>query len=116
MTNLGNYTFESIVREMRVGMNEYNELVYPIAKVVTKLCSPTRKRKVNARKRPSWKLKLEKEIEHLRGELSILSELERGINVKGKMCRELKKKYKFNEENITRVKETLKQRMHFKAQ
>ena len=28
---------------------------------------------------------MEKEKEHLRGELSILCELERGINVKGKM-------------------------------
>ena len=116
MTNLGNYTFESIVREMTVEINEYNELVYATAKVVTELCSPTRKRKVNPRKRPSRKLKMEKEIEHLRGELSIVSELQRGINVKGKMCRKLKRKYKLNKENITRVKETLKQRMQLKAQ
>ena len=40
MTNLGNFAFESIVREMTVGMNEYNELVYATAKVVTELCSP----------------------------------------------------------------------------
>ena len=33
---------------------------------------------------------MEKEIEHLRGELSTLSELERGINVKGKTCKNLK--------------------------
>ena len=39
MTNLGNYTFESILRQMAVGMNEYNELVYATATVVTKLCS-----------------------------------------------------------------------------
>ena len=31
MTNLGNYTFESVVRDITVGMNEYNKLVYPIA-------------------------------------------------------------------------------------
>ena len=36
-------------------MNEYNDLVYEIAKLVTKLCSPKRKRKVTARKKPSWK-------------------------------------------------------------
>ena len=29
---------------------------------------------------------MEKEIEHLQGELSILSELEGDINAKGKMC------------------------------
>ena len=101
---------------MIVGMNEYNELVYATAKVVTELCSPKKKRKVNTRKKPSWKQKMEKEIEHLGGELSILSELERGINVKRKMRRKLKWKYKFNEENITVVKETVKQRMQLKAQ
>ena len=53
---------------------------------------------------------MEKEIEHLGGELSILSELERGINVKGKISRKLKSKYKLKEGNITRVKETVKQR------
>ena len=44
MTNLGNYTSESIVREMTVGMNEYNELVHATAKLVTELCSPKKKR------------------------------------------------------------------------
>ena len=59
---------------------------------------------------------MEKEIEDLQGELSILSELERGINVKRKICKKLKRKCKLNEENITRVKETVKQRMQLKAQ
>ena len=75
MINLGNYTFESIVKEMTVGMNKYSELVYATAKVVTELCCPKRKRIVNARwkQNPSWKQKKGKETEHLRGELSILS-------------------------------------------
>ena len=85
-------------------------LVNATTKVVTELCSRKRKRKVNARKKPSWKQNMEKEI-HLRGELSILSELEGDINVKGKMCWKLKGKYKLNEENITRLKETVKPRM-----
>ena len=46
MTNLGNYALESIVREMTLVMNEYNELVYTTAKVVTELCSPKKKIKV----------------------------------------------------------------------
>ena len=56
MTNLSNYTFESIARDMTVGMIEYNKM-YTTAKVVTKFCSPKRKRKVNAIKKPSWKQK-----------------------------------------------------------
>ena len=61
MTNFSNCLFESIVMEMTVGVNEYNELIYQTARVVTKLCSPKRKRKVNARKKPfenrKWKRK-----------------------------------------------------------
>ena len=41
---------------------------------------------------------MEKEIEHLPGKLSILTELERGINVKRKICRKLKGKYKLGKE------------------
>ena len=98
-----------------VEMNEYTELVYATANIVTELCSPKRKRKVNARKKPSWKQKMEKEIERLRGELSMLSELDSGINVKGKICRNSKRKYKLNEENRIRMKETVKQRIQLKA-
>ena len=68
MTYLGNCTFESIVRDMTVGMNEFNKLVYRTTKVVTKLCSTKRKIKVNARKKPSWKQKIEKEIETINTE------------------------------------------------
>ena len=110
MTNFSSYTFESIMREMTVGKNEYNEPVYATAKIVPDLCSLKRKEKVNARKKPSWKQKMEKEIEHLGGELTILSELERGINVKGKISGKFKRKYKLKEGNITSVMETVKQR------
>ena len=58
---------------------------------------------------------MKKKIEHLGGELSIMSELERDITMKGKMCRKLKRKYKLNAENITTVKETVKQRMYHKT-
>ena len=53
---------------------------------------------------------MEKEIEHLGGELTILSELERGINVKGRISGKFKRKYKLKEGNITSVMETVKQR------
>ena len=33
---------------------------------------------------------------------------ERSINVKGEMCRKLKRKYKSDKENITRMKKTVK--------
>ena len=59
---------------------------------------------------------MENEIEHLRGELSILSELEMGTNVKGKMCRKLNRKYNWKKENRAGVKEPVKRRMQLKSQ
>ena len=98
MTTLGNCTFKSIVREMKIGMNEYNELVYTAVKVVSELCSPKRKRKVNARMKPPWKQKIEKEIEHLRGELRIYEKHGKFYcqmlifkNDAKKFCREIRK-------------------------
>ena len=52
----------------------------------------------------------------MRGELSVLSELQRGINVKGRKCRKMIKKYQLTKENILSVKETIKQKMQLKAQ
>ena len=100
---------------MTVGMNEYNKLVYATAKVAIKFCSHKRK-KVNATKKPSWKQKIKEGIEHVWGELSIVNELERYINMKVKICRKLKKKYKLNKENMNNNKETVKHRIQFKAQ
>ena len=39
-----------------------------------------------------------------------------GISVKIKMCRKLKRKYKLSKENITTMKETVKQRMQLKPE
>ena len=57
-----------------------------------------------------WKKKIEREIEHMQGELSIVTELQRGINVKGRACRTLKRKCKINKDNII-IKETVKQKI-----
>ena len=103
MTNLGKYTFGSIVREMTVGLNEYSKSVHATAKLVTDICSPKMKRKAMAREKPSRKQKTGgKKL--LRRELSTLSELERSINVKERMYRKLKKKYKLNKEKIKKVR------------
>ena len=55
---------------------------------MTVLCADCMKTKKNKnpyrRKKPMWKEKIEREIEHMQGESSILTELQRGINVKGR--------------------------------
>ena len=71
---------------------------------MTELCFDSiktkRKKKTCRRKKPMWKEKIKREIEHVRGELSILSELQRGLNVKGRACKTLKRRYKINKDNI----------------
>ena len=54
----------------------------------------------------------------MRGELLILTELQkRGINIKGKAYRTLKRRYIINNDNIIIIKEkNVKQKMQLKAQ
>ena len=90
MANLGNYKFQSILKEMAVGMNEYNGLVYATDKVVRNYI--LLKGKEKSQKETFMEAENGKGNKHLRRELSIMSELQRGINVKGKMSRKLKRK------------------------
>ena len=58
-----------------------------------------------------------KEIDFMRAEISILNEISKGVNVKTRMSRNIKKKYKISDENTLLIaKESLKQRMQVKAQ
>ena len=68
-------------------------------------------------KKPRWKEKIEKEINELRGEVSILNELIRVVKVKSKILNRTKKIYKMkNFEDLAPLKETLKQKIQLKAQ
>ena len=74
-----------------------------------------KKKNPHRQKKPMWKEKIEREIEHMRGELLILNKLQRGINVKRRACRTLKRKYKTNKVNIIIIKDTAKQKMQLKS-
>ena len=116
----GNSALKEILKEIlkvrEPNLNEVNNLIYATAKVVTEECTGSKKRKDNKRRKPIWKEKIEKEIEQMRGDLSIISELQRGIDVKGRKCRRMIKIHQLTKENITSVKETIKQKMQLKAQ
>ena len=47
----------------------------------------------------------------MQGDLSIVTELQRGINVMGRACRTLKRKRKINKDDIIIIKETVKQKI-----
>ena len=52
----------------------------------------------------------------MRRQLFILSELQRGVNVKGRRLRKMTKKYKLTSKDILEVNEMIKQKMQLKAQ
>ena len=58
----------SIIQEICPNLTKYNEVLYATAKVVTELCSDsmkTKKKNPNRQKKPMWKDKKEREIEHI---------------------------------------------------
>ena len=68
-----------------------NELTYSIAKAITERCGMKKKnRNRTSHKQPAWKSKIQKEIESFRGELSLLEDLSKGINVKTRKGQKLK--------------------------
>ena len=111
----GNSALKEILKVREPNHNELKNLIYATAKVVTEECKGSRNRKDSKRRKQIWKEKIEKEIQQTR-DLSIISELQKGINVTGRKCRGMIKKYQLTIQNRTSVKETIKQKMHLKAQ
>ena len=95
-----------------------NELTYSTAKAITERCGMKKKNRTRtSHKQPAWKRKIQKEIESFRGELSLLEDLSKGINVKTRKGQKVKRKYKLqNENDIAKAKERIKQKVQFKAQ
>ena len=112
----GNNALREILKMSEPSLMQLSNVIYATAKVLTEECTSNKKRKGNRRKKPLWKEKIEKEIEYMRGELSILSELQRGVNVKGRRFRKMTKKYQLTSKNILEVNEMIKQKMQLKAQ
>ena len=62
-------------------------------------------------------MKIQKEIDLLRAEISILSDVSKGANLKTRKLGKIKRKYKISDENaLLSTKESLKQRMQVTAQ
>ena len=69
-----------IIREICPDLTKYHVVLCATAKVMTELCSDSieiKKKILQRRTKPMWKERTEREIKHMRGELSILTELQR---------------------------------------
>ena len=74
------------------------------------------KRKENLTKIPNWKSNTEKESETIRGEMSILSKIERKKDSKTRKVRKIIRKYKITSAiDIPSIKEELKQKIQVKG-
>ena len=83
---LGNAALEMIILETDPDLT-INEILYATIRVMTELCSNSnskRKMTTNGPKKPMWIEKVEKKLEYIQGELSILTELHWSANTRGK--------------------------------
>ena len=93
--------------------------MYACAKTVgSKLAiKPKEKRKSDKNKKTKCKINIEKEIETMWGEMSILSEIERNKDPKTRKARKVIRKYKIlNVIDIPSIKEELKQKVQVRVQ
>ena len=94
-------------------------MLYAYAKMVESELGvkPEKKRKPDKNKKSKWKIIIEKKIETMRGEMQILSIIERNKDLKTRKARKVIRKYKItNAIDIPSIKEELKQKIQVKAQ
>ena len=91
--NFANLAIQKFCDDNELDMNDVNTMLYARAKTVeSKLgFKPKKKRKPGKNKKPKWKTNIEKKIENMRGEMSILSEIERNKDSKTRKARKVKK-------------------------
>ena len=76
-------------------MNDVNTMLYACAKIAeSKLGVKPSKERSDQNKKPKWKINVEKEIETMRGEMPILSQIERDKDPKTRRARKVTRKYK----------------------
>ena len=113
---IGNIALDQIIKFIKPKYITLNGLTYSTEKAITQRYSMKKKNRTKtSHKQPAWKLKIQKEIEILRDELSILEYCYKGINTKIKKEQKVKIKYKLqNENDITTPKEKVKQKIQDK--
>ena len=119
LINTAKIARNGILCEYEETLETMKEVIYAGGFVVTEKLNGKPKKFTNRRvnTKPRWKERTEKEISELRGEVSILDELMRGVKVKSRILNTMKKKYKIkNSDDLTPLKETLKQKIELKVQ
>ncbi|XP_042889217.1 uncharacterized protein LOC122264411 [Penaeus japonicus] len=119
MIKLYNVALKEVIKHIGKDLNTINNLFYSTAKVITSELGVKvkKKRQYNTNKPPKWKVKLQKEIDSLRAEISILDEMLKGTNVKTRKAKTIMKKNNITDgASLEIAKETNTQKMQLKAQ
>ena len=117
--NFANVAIQGFFDDIELDMNDVNTMLYACTKTAESELGvkPKKKIKPGKNKKPKSKINIEKEIETMRGEISILSEIERNKDPKTRKARNVIRKYKItNVIDIPSIKEKLKQKIQVKAQ
>ena len=77
--NFTNLAIQKFCDDIELDMNDVNTMLYACAKTVESKfgVKPKKKIKRGKNKKPQWKINVEKKIETMRAEMSILSKIER---------------------------------------
>ena len=118
--DVGNEALKQLCNEMDPNLTKLNELIYATGKVLQKRCGVKHKRKQNSVRKPNkpkWQVKIDKEIENLRKEISLLEELQKDKEIRSGKARKVIRKYRIeSNDKIPAIKEELKQKLQVKAQ
>ena len=110
--DVGNEALKQLCNEMDPNLTKLNELIYATGQVVQKRCGVKHKRKQNSVRKPNkpkWQVKIDKEIENLRKEISLLVELQLDKEIRSGKARKVVRKHRIeSNDNIPAIKEELK--------
>ena len=118
--DLANTALELLCNELNPDLTCLNELIYTTGKDLQEKCGITIKRRSKGSRginKSKWQLKLEKEIELFRKELSLLDEIQKDKILRSGKAKKVVRKYKIQSKTqIPCIKEELKQKLQVKAQ
>ena len=102
-------------------LNEINQLLYVTAFVISDKVgnTPKQRKRRTLQAKPNWQITIEKQVEKMRGELSLLTEMlkENDHQKKWKKRSGIKKRYNIKtKEDMETIRESLKMKIQAKAQ
>jgi hypothetical protein len=109
---------EELLEEDEMDITDINNLIYAAATIMTQILNEPSKRSKNRRNVQFWKIRMQKQINNWRNELSIIAEAGTGSD-NGKLSRKKRKIFKkyrvTNTKEVAQLTETLRQKVQAKA-